>query len=281
MTTQDPRPDPRPSNPLKLMAILAHPDDESMGLGGTLARYAAEGVSTHLVTATRGEKGWFGPPEENPGPYRLGRIRQAELLNAAQILDLHSVDFLNLIDGELARSDVYEAMAHIVSLVRSIRPQVVVTFGPDGDYGHPDHIAISQLTSGALVCAADPMYPGETRPAHRVSKLYHMVNGPRLVRLLTQQFGDEISIEVDGIRRSLVSWPEWAITTRLEVGEHWRTACKAILCHRSQLPALGDIERLTDERWCELLTAQGTFIRQYSLVAVGPGVENDLFTGVR
>jgi len=281
MTAQDPSPTRSPANPLKLMAILAHPDDESMGLGGTLARYAAEGVSTHLVTATRGEKGWFGPPGENPGPYGLGRIRQAELLNAAQILGLHSVDFLNLIDGELARADVHATTAHIVSLVRSIRPQVVVTFGSDGNYGHPDHIAISQLTSGALVCAADPMYPGETRPAHRVSKLYYMVNGPHLVKILTQQFGDDIGIEVDGIRRSLVTWPEWAITTRLAVGEHWRTARKAILCHRSQLPSLGGIEQLPDERWCELLTAQGTFIRQYSLVAVGPGIENDLFTGIR
>jgi LmbE family N-acetylglucosaminyl deacetylase len=281
MTAPEPYLAHQPANPLKLMAILAHPGDESMGLGGTLARYAAEGVSTHLVSATRGEKGWPGPPEENPGPYGLGAIRQAELLNAAHMLRLNSVDFLNLMDGELAQADVHEATAHIVSLVRSIRPQVVVTFGPDGAYGHPDLIAVSQLTSGALVCAADPMYPGETRPAHRVAKLYFMVNGPQSVKTVTDLFGDKISIDVNGIHRGLVTWPEWAITTRLEVGEHWRTARKAVLCHSSQLPGLGDIEHLPDERWRELLTTQGTFIRQYSLVAVGPGTENDLFTGIR
>jgi LmbE family N-acetylglucosaminyl deacetylase len=281
MTTPTPHSDDHPANPLKLMAILAHPDDESMGMGGTLARYAAEGVSTHLVTATRGEKGWFGLPAENPGPYGMGAIRQAELLNAAHMLKLHSVDFLNLIDGELAQANIHEATAHIVSLVRSIRPQVVVTFGPEGDYGHPDHIAISQLTAGALVCAADPMYPGETRPAHRVNKLYFMVNSPQMTGLLTEQFGDEIGIDVDGIHRGPVAWPEWAITTRLDVGEHWRTARKAILCHRSQLPSLGNIESLSDERWRTLLTAQGTFVRQYSLVGVSPGIEHDLFAGIR
>jgi len=281
MSTPDPRSAIPPANPLKLMAILAHPDDESMGLGGTLARYAAEGVLTHLMTATRGEKGWFGPPEEDPGAYGLGAIRQAELLNAAHMLGLQSVDFLNYIDGELAQAGVHEATAHIVSLLRSIRPQVVVTFGPDGDYGHPDHIAISQLTAGAIVCAADPLYPDETLPAHRVDKLYFMVNGPQLSKILTEQFGDGIGIDVDGIRRGMVTWPEWALTTRIEVGEHWRTARRAILCHRSQLPSLGDVENLTDEIWREIITAQGTFIRQYSLVEVGPGIERDLFMGIR
>jgi LmbE family N-acetylglucosaminyl deacetylase len=67
---------------LKLLCILGHPDDESLGLGGILAKYGAEGVETHLVTATRGEQGWFGPPEENPGPEALGKIREQELHDA-------------------------------------------------------------------------------------------------------------------------------------------------------------------------------------------------------
>lgn len=281
MTDTHPSPTHHNAKTLKLLAVLAHPDDESMGMGGTLAYYSAEGVSTHLITATRGEKGWFGVPEEDPGPFGMGAIRQAELLNAAHMLGLQSVDFLNFIDGELAQADVHEATAHIVRLVRSIRPQVVVTFGPEGDYGHPDHIAISQLTTGALVCAADPLYPDEALPAHRVDKLYYMVGSPELGRLLAEQFGDQIGIDVDGVRRSMVTWPEWAITTRLEAGEHWRTARQAILCHRSQLPSLGDAEHMPDEFWRALITAQNTYIRQYSLVEVGPGVERDLFTGIR
>ena len=73
---------------LRLMCILAHPDDESLGCGFTLARYAAEGVRTYLATATRGERGWSGPPEENPGLEKLGRIRERELLNAAITLGI-------------------------------------------------------------------------------------------------------------------------------------------------------------------------------------------------
>ncbi len=71
---------------LRLMCILAHPDDESLGTGGTLARYAAEGIETYVITATRGQRGWFGPPEENPGLAALGQLREAELRAAAQAL---------------------------------------------------------------------------------------------------------------------------------------------------------------------------------------------------
>ena len=88
-------------NPLKLMAILAHPDDESLGLGGTLAKYASEGVEVHLLTATRGERGWPGPEEENPGLAGLGQIREAELRAAADVLGIRQVNFLDYVDGDL------------------------------------------------------------------------------------------------------------------------------------------------------------------------------------
>jgi LmbE family N-acetylglucosaminyl deacetylase len=86
---------------LKLMAVLAHSDDESLGVGGILAKYAAEGVETSLVTATRGERGWFGDEQQHPGLEVLGQIREAELRAAAEILGIGSVDFLGYIDGEL------------------------------------------------------------------------------------------------------------------------------------------------------------------------------------
>src|SRR2546421_5874384 len=76
---------------LKLMCVLAHPDDESMGTGATLARYAAEGVETYLVTATRGEYGWQFAPEDNPGPEALGKRREAELREAVRVLGLREV----------------------------------------------------------------------------------------------------------------------------------------------------------------------------------------------
>ena len=78
----------------KLMAILAHPDDESLGNGGMLAKYAAEGIEIHLVVATRGERGWPGKESEYPGLETLGKLREAEVRAAANVLGLHSVYFL-------------------------------------------------------------------------------------------------------------------------------------------------------------------------------------------
>jgi LmbE family N-acetylglucosaminyl deacetylase len=263
------------------MAILAHPDDESLGMGATLARYAAEGVSTHLVCATRGEKGWFGPPHNYPGPQALGQVRSAELLAAAAELQLKSVDFLGYIDGELDQADLALAAARLAELLRRHRPDVVVSFGPDGDYGHPDHIAICQITSAALLLAADPAHPAEGAP-HCVQKFYYLVNSPRLAGLLRAQFGEEINIEVDGVRRSLVTWPDWAITTRLELAPHWPAAHRAVLCHRSQLPSLSDgVEQLPERVWQDILTACNSFYRQYSLVSLPTGGETDLFAGLR
>src|SRR5688572_2227086 len=125
----------------RLMCILAHPDDESMGMGATLARYAAEGVAVSLVTATRGQRGWHGPAADNPGLAALGRLREAELCEAAQVLGLHDVQVLDHIDGDLDQADPAVALPPIVGALRRARPQVVVTFAPDGAYGHPDHIA--------------------------------------------------------------------------------------------------------------------------------------------
>ena len=90
---------------LKLMCVLAHPDDESLGTGGTLAKYAAEGVETYLVTATRGERGRFGDGGERPAPDVVGRTREAELRAAAKELGVREVVVLGYPDGALDRGD--------------------------------------------------------------------------------------------------------------------------------------------------------------------------------
>src|SRR5690349_5147329 len=84
---------------LKLLAVLAHPDDESLGFGGTLAKYAAEGVETYLITATRGERGRFGPAGKGGDPNEVGRVREAELRSAAAVLGVRQVFILNYPDG--------------------------------------------------------------------------------------------------------------------------------------------------------------------------------------
>ena len=158
---------------LRLMAVLAHPDDESLGLGGTLAKYAAEGIATSLVCATRGERGWTGEPAAYPGPLALGRLREAELRAAADALGIADVALLDYLDGDLRCADPTEAVARIVAELRRVRPDVVVTFGPDGAYGHPDHVAISQLATTAVARAADPTYDdGVGAEPHRVAKGY-------------------------------------------------------------------------------------------------------------
>ncbi|HMB22874.1 MAG TPA: PIG-L family deacetylase, partial [Anaerolineales bacterium] len=109
---------------LRMLAVFAHPDDESMGMGGTLAKYAAEGVATYLVCATRGERGWFGPEEQNPGPEALGKIRTQELKDAANALGLMGLYFLDYLDGEVDRAGHAEAIGKIVTHIRRIMPQV-------------------------------------------------------------------------------------------------------------------------------------------------------------
>jgi LmbE family N-acetylglucosaminyl deacetylase len=266
---------------LKLLCIFAHPDDESMGMGATLAKYSAEGVETHLVCATRGERGWFGPEEQNPGLGALGQIREGELRRAAETLGMKSVHFLDYVDGDLDGANPAEVVARIVTHIRAIQPQVIVTFPPDGNYGHPDHIAISQFTQAAIVCAVDASYADAKKlPAHRVSKLYYMVDSENFVNLITSAMGD-ITFEVDGQTRGEVAWPEWMVTTRIEMSAYCGTALRAIKCHESQMATIGPLADAPEEQAAQVLALQGTFYRAFSLVNGGRKVETDLFEGLR
>ena len=223
------------ADPLKLLAILAHPDDESLGIGGTLAKYAAEGVETYLICATRGERGWNGPADKNPELKVLGKIREEELMNTAQHIGLKEVIFLDYIDGDVDQVQPQKAIADITAAIRRIRPHVVVTFDLNGFYGHPDHIAVTQFTTSALVCAASEgyQYPKGQSP-HVVSKFYHAVDTLDTVDGFRELAGG-ISMEIDGVEREHIGWTDWSITTRIDVREHFETAWKAILCHQSKL----------------------------------------------
>jgi len=265
---------------LKLMAVLAHPDDESLGVGGILAKYAAEGIETSLVTATRGERGWFGDEHEYPGLEALGQIREAELRAAAVVLGIRSVDFLEYIDGELDQAHPAEVVAKIVGHLRLVKPDVVVTFGPDGSYGHPDHIAISQFTTAAIIEAASPdsLYYRDLAP-HSVAKLYYMAPTKDLLDVYQFVFGDLV-MHIDGVERRGAGWPDWQITTRIDTWAYWRTVWKAVCCHRTQLPAYHLLERLQEEQHKALWGCQ-TYYRAFSLVNGGRAVESDLFEGLR
>jgi LmbE family N-acetylglucosaminyl deacetylase len=265
---------------LKLMCVLAHPDDESLATGGILAKYAASGVQTYLIMATRGERGWSGPVAAYPGPQALGRLREAELRAAAHVLGLQEVFFLDYQDGELDQADPAQAIAKIVTHLRRVQPDVVVTFDPNGMYGHPDHIAISQLTTTAVMAAADLRYPGLTTDSpHRVAKLYYraFVQAEQVAYEAT--FG-RLVMPVDRIERRFTVWPEWAITTRIDTSTYGEKIWQAIECHHSQLPDYQKMKTLAAAYQARLWGRQ-SYYRAMSLVNGGREVEDDLFVGLR
>ncbi|MBI2332978.1 MAG: PIG-L family deacetylase [Chloroflexi bacterium] len=268
------------ANPLKLLAILAHPDDESLGIGGTLAKYSAEGVETYLICATRGERGWNGPEDQYPGLKALGEIREKELMNAAQHLGIKEVVFLDYIDGDVDQVKPQRAISDITAAIRRIRPEVVVTFDLNGNYGHPDHIAVTQFATAALVSASSEgyQYP-KGLPPHIVSKFYHAVDSIDVVEGFRKLAGG-ISMEIDGVERTHIGWHDWSITTRVDARNHFDVTWKAILCHQSQLPGYGPLVDAPRET-LEGFFGEGTFIRIFSHVTGGRKLEHDLFEGLR
>jgi LmbE family N-acetylglucosaminyl deacetylase len=268
--------------PLRLLCILAHPDDETLGCGGIFAKYAAEGVETFLITASRGEKGRIGT--ERPGPAVVGPVREAELRRAVEVLGIRELNLLGYMDGEIDRADPRQAISKIAAHVRRIRPQVVVTFGSDGAYGHVDHIAISQFTGAALVAAADSGFaaaPGIELPAatHAAAKLYWMVETPATWAAYEHAFG-ELVYRIDGGERRGVPWPEWEVTSFVDTRAHRETIWRAVECHQSQITGYARLRELSPADQAALWNVQ-TFYRVFSLVNGGRSLESDLFEGLR
>jgi LmbE family N-acetylglucosaminyl deacetylase len=259
------------------MCVLAHPDDESLGTGGVLARCAAEGVATYVVTATRGERGRFGDSSPSPGPEIVGRAREAELLAAARELGVREVTFLDYLDGALDRADADQATTRIAGHLRRVKPQVVVTFGPDGAYGHPDHIAIGQLTMAAIVRAAGPGLP--TGEPHSVSKLYFIAWNQKQWEAY-QAALRKLVVTVDGVERQAVPWPDWAITTVIDTSRVWPTVWRAVSCHKTQMTIYRKFAELSPELQRSLWGTQ-QFYRVFSSVNGGRAQESDLFEGLR
>lgn len=262
----------------KLMAILAHPDDESLGLGGTLIKYASEGVDTHLIMATRGERGRYGKGLKSPGLDLTGRKRTAELLAASEVLRLREIAFLGYIDGDLDKANATEIIAKITKHIRRVRPHVIVTFGPEGAYGHPDHIAISQFTTAAIVKAADSNFSTNGYASYSVPKLYYLAWPPAKWKAYQTAF-KELSMTVDGVKRQAAPFPDWAITTKVDTTKYWATAWKAILCHQTQMSVYGNLRNLSPEQHIDLWGKQ-EFYRVFSLVNGGRKLEMDLFEGI-
>jgi LmbE family N-acetylglucosaminyl deacetylase len=253
------------------MCVLAHPDDESLGTGGTLAKYAAEGVETYLLTATRGERGRFGNGPERPAADVVGRTREAELRAAASELGVREVTVLGYPDGGLDAVAPEIAQRAIADHLCRIRPQVVVTFGPEGAYGHPDHIAISQFTTAAIMrtgAGRDPV----------VSKLYYIAWSAATWGAYQAALKKLTSV-VDGVERHVVPTPDWGITTRIDTSAAWPAVWRAVQCHRTQMSIYANLQGLPAEHHRALWGVQ-EFYRAFSLVNGGRTRETDLFEGL-
>jgi LmbE family N-acetylglucosaminyl deacetylase len=176
-------------SPLRLLGVYAHPDDETFCAGGTLAKYAAAGAEIMVVSATQGEAGQIRAPQAATR-HTLGQTRAQELQHACQILGVQHAVCLDYGDGKLQGLPPHLLTAKVTEVIRSFRPDIVLTFGQDGAYGHPDHMAIGAATDAAFQCAGDPTrYPEQLVTGlapHRPARLYHSVF-PRRRRLLTER----------------------------------------------------------------------------------------------
>lgn len=153
-----------------ILLIFAHPDDESFIAAGTACRYGDAGVRVALVCATLGQAGKLGEPpvatrEELPA------VRERELRDACDILGIEIVGLLGYQDRELAQAPHDAVRAQLVSAIRKERPDLVITFDPNGSNVHPDHVAISRFASDAVTAAADPRWFPEAGAAHGVRRV--------------------------------------------------------------------------------------------------------------
>jgi LmbE family N-acetylglucosaminyl deacetylase len=163
-----------------------------------------------------------------------------------------------------------------------VQPDVVITFGPDGAYGHPDHIAISQFTAAAITAAAFPGFPDSGNaeaPPHAVSKFYNIA-WPHSTWTAYQAAFRKLVSKVDGVERQAVPWPEWEITSVIDTRSNWSTVWQAISCHESQITAYEALKHLSPEDH-EALWGQQSFYRVFSLVNGGRTRETDLLEGIR
>ncbi len=255
-----------------LLCVLAHPDDESLAIGGIIAKYARKGVDVQLICASRGERGRYFDYQESPGCEVVSSTRSVELDAAAKVLGINEVHFLNYLDGDIDKADPNKITRKIANFITELKPEVVVTFGPDGAYGHPDHIAISQFTAAAIMQASGSNIP------YTVPKFYNLAWPQKHWDQYLAAF-KHLSSTVDNVERVAFAWPEWMITTRIDTSMVWEIVWEAIQCHKSQLPGYKNLRNLTDADHKELWGKQ-EFYRVFSLVNGGRKTETDLFEGL-
>jgi LmbE family N-acetylglucosaminyl deacetylase len=238
-----------------LLAVFAHPDDESLVAGGTLARYASEGWRTALLCATRGE--WGPISDYELADYEnLGEVREREVRAACEVLGVSWLRFLDLDDGGveavLGAEEEAATLEKIVRAIRELRPQIVITFGPDGLYGHADHIAIGQLTTNACALASDlnafPQHFNEGLTAHRVTELLYATAPLGFYpNLITRLAAAGHATHLWGIPPEQFGVPAEQITLTNDITPFLERKLAALRCHRTQLDEAHAFTHLTLE----------------------------------
>ncbi|MGH9055951.1 MAG: PIG-L family deacetylase [Acidimicrobiales bacterium] len=267
------------------MAVHAHPDDEAIGTGGVLARYSAEGIRTVLVTCTDGACG-DGPGGAKPGQPGHDRdavaaIRRVELANSCRVLGVSRHESLGYPDsgmmgwpdndapGSFWTTPVDEPASKLADLMRLHRPQVVVTYNPDGFYGHPDHIQTHRATMAAAQATGIPDKLYWTA----VPKSYMAELGRRL-----QELG--LTPPTDAKERPRQEWgtPDEDVTTWVNVSAFANLKYDSISAHASQSDNIFFL-RMGRPAFAEMMGLE-TFVRVLDRSGV-PVPEDDLFAGLR
>jgi LmbE family N-acetylglucosaminyl deacetylase len=240
------------NTPKTLIFVGAHPDDESFGVGGTLAQYAAAGYKVYYICGTRGEVGEV-KPEFMQGYASIADLRSNELKCAAQTLGLADVIYLGYRDSGMAGSEenkhpqalaaapLEQVAGRIVEIFRWLKPEVVVTFDPIGGYHHPDHVAIHNVTVLAFSAAGDPQQYPEAGSPFQPQKLYFHVFPHRLLKTMVKLmsfFGRDPHVfgrnkDIDLASLVETGFPVHAVIHLRK--ESVRTRERAAACHASQL----------------------------------------------
>lgn len=279
----------------RLLLVHAHPDDECLSTGGTLARYAAGGDHVSLVTCTNGEEGEIadvpdlGPHDEVRAS--LADVRVAELREACRRLgplDLRLLGYrdsgmegtpANASPGAFINQPLEKVVSRLVVVLREVRPQVVVTYNEYGMYGHPDHIRAHRATVAAVRAAGDAGYAAGRGPAHEVGKLYHTAVPKSVLRQAREAFsrapvGGGEAFPEEEVER--IGTDDDRVTTRVDVAAYMERKMAAIAAHRTQLGTTEPFLELDEEARRRILGAE-YYVLADSRVGYPEELEDDLF----
>ncbi len=263
--------------PFKLATVLAHPDDETFSTGGTLIRYAREGILVHSLCLTEGEKGWAGVDDKIVPRELVGPTRARELAEAGRRMGLSSVTCLRYPDSDLAGVKEDWVVRDIVRWLRQVRPEVVLIWGPDGGYGHPDHIAAGERALTAIELAGVQRYQPELGAHWHAKRCYRLVAGAALVDRLSSLM-PAFARYMETLAVKPQRWTRDRLGAVMDVRDVLDAKVYAMEAHETQAPDLAmwaSARRLAPEIFIE-----ETYIREYP-EAGGPPLETDLFAGLR